>query len=149
MREREAVPAGAPRAFVDSSAFLALLNRRDQWHREAVGIQQRLVPEAWRLVTTNFVVAEAHGLILGRLGYEAARRFLATVPESTVTVVRVTPGDERRAREIIFRHHNKDFSLVDALSFAVMERLRIPVAFTFDRHFLQYGFSVLGAIERS
>lgn len=26
-----------------------------------------------------------------------------------------------------------------------MERLCIPAAFTFDRHFAQYGFAVLGA----
>ena len=29
-------------------------------------------------------------------------------------------------------------------SFAVMERLRIGEAFTFDRHFAQYGFVMLG-----
>jgi len=36
-------------------------------------------------------------------------------------------------------------SLTDAASFAVMERLRLPAAFTFDRHFAQYGFTVLVA----
>jgi predicted nucleic acid-binding protein len=29
----------------------------------------------------------------------------------------------------------------------VMERLRIGTAFTFDRHFVQYGFAVLGPAE--
>jgi predicted nucleic acid-binding protein len=28
-----------------------------------------------------------------------------------------------------------------------MERLRIETAFTFDRHFAQYGFAVLGPAE--
>lgn len=38
---------------------------------------------------------------------------------------------------------DKDFSFADAISFVVMERLGITRAFTFDRHFEQYGFTVL------
>ncbi|GFP36049.1 hypothetical protein HKBW3S43_01837, partial [Candidatus Hakubella thermalkaliphila] len=34
-------------------------------------------------------------------------------------------------------------SLTDATSFAVMERLKIPYTFAFDRNFTQYGLTVL------
>jgi predicted nucleic acid-binding protein len=34
--------------------------------------------------------------------------------------------------------------LTDATSFAIMERLGILEAFSFDRHFRQFGFSVIG-----
>jgi uncharacterized protein len=57
----------------------------------------------------------------------------------------VTPADVERAKAIIYQYDDRDFSLTDATSFAVMERLRIPTAFTFDRHFAQYGFTVLTA----
>jgi predicted nucleic acid-binding protein len=57
----------------------------------------------------------------------------------------VTPADVERAKAIIYQYDDRDFSLTDATSFAVMERLRIPTAFTFDRHFAQYGFTVLMA----
>ena len=57
----------------------------------------------------------------------------------------VLPEEEERAREIIGRHSDKDWSLCDAISFAVLDRRRIRRAFTFDRHFLQYGrIEVLG-----
>lgn len=46
-------------------------------------------------------------------------------------------------KEILRTYDDKEFFLVDALSFAVIERLRIPVAFAFDRHFVQYGLTVL------
>ena len=41
------------------------------------------------------------------------------------------------------KYQDKDFSLTDAISFAVMERLQITQAFTFDRHFAQYGFTLV------
>ena len=62
-------------------------------------------------------------------------------------MVRVAEIDEERAREIIVSHDDKDYAFTDATSFAVMERLGITTAFTFDRHFAQFGFAVLGPDE--
>jgi predicted nucleic acid-binding protein len=42
---------------------------------------------------------------------------------------------------------DKDFTLTDATSFAVMERLGITYAFTFDHPFTQYGFIALTAAQ--
>jgi predicted nucleic acid-binding protein len=80
-----------------------------------------------------------------RLSHHSADHFLRDVHRGTTTIIRVDEEDERRAREIIFRYDDKDFSLTNATSFAVMERAGISMAFTFDRHFAQYGFTVLGA----
>jgi predicted nucleic acid-binding protein len=57
----------------------------------------------------------------------------------------VTPADVERSKAIIYQYDDRGFSRTDATSFAEMERLRIPTAFTFDRHFAQYGFTVLTA----
>jgi predicted nucleic acid-binding protein len=54
----------------------------------------------------------------------------------------VTEEDELRAKTILLRYADKDFSYVDATSFAVMERLGLQTAFAFDEHFMQYGFTV-------
>ncbi len=51
--------------------------------------------------------------------------------------------DERRARDIVTSYQDKDFSLADAASFAVMERLRISTAFTLDRNFARFGWQML------
>jgi predicted nucleic acid-binding protein len=37
------------------------------------------------------------------------------------------------------RHRDKTYSLCDALSFAVMQRLGVRHAIAFDRHFREYG----------
>jgi len=60
-------------------------------------------------------------------------------------ILRVRASDEERAKQILFQYDDKDFSFADAISFAMMERLDIRLAFTFDRDFAQYGFTVLTA----
>ena len=60
-------------------------------------------------------------------------------------VIRARAADEERAKQILFQYTDKNFSFADAISFAVMERLTIRLAFTFDRDFAQYGFTVLTA----
>lgn len=140
----------ARRVFVDTSAYFAVANRRDASHGPAATLMPRLVAERRPLFTTNFVLAELHALLLTRLDRRVAARVLAETDASELTTtVRVSARDERRAREIVFGFADKDFSLTDATSFAVMERLRIATAFTLDRDFAQFGWTTLGSNERA
>jgi predicted nucleic acid-binding protein len=131
--------------FVDSSAYYALIDRRDREHRSALAILERLERQSPRprIFTSNFVRAEAHALLLNRLGRPAAMRLLMELATGGTTLIRVTAQDERRALEIIERYQDKEFSLTDATSFAVMERLGIEAAFAFDADFRQFGLTVL------
>ena len=131
------------RVLVDASAYFALLDRSDISHRDALVIRDRLISERSRLFTSSFILAETHALLLSRLSRHIATRFLREMEESPTTIVWVTPADVQRARGIIYQHDDKEFSLTDATSFAVMERLGIPHAFTFDRNFTQYRITVL------
>ena len=85
-------------------------------------------------------LAETHALLLTRLSHAIATAFLRDMEQSFTTVIWATPADVERARELIYRYDDKDFSLTDAASFVVMERAGIPMAFTFDHHFAKYGF---------
>ena len=135
------VPVNSGPIFVDTSAYFAAANRRDAGHEPVAALMRDFVQDSRRLVTTNFVLAELHALLLTRVDRRVAAQVLAEIDASELTTVeRVTADDERRAREIVFGYSDKDFSLTDATSFAVMERLRIGLAFTLDRNFAQFGW---------
>lgn len=131
------------RVLVDTSAYFALTDVRESTHPTARAILGRLGSQGTLLFTTNFVVAEIHALLLIRLGRQIATAMLDRLDRGSTTIVRVNASDERRARAIIQQYDDKNFSLTDALSFAVMERLRITQAFTFDQNFAQFGFRLL------
>jgi uncharacterized protein len=132
------------RCFVDTSAYFALTNDHDASHQVARSLLRRLADHQTHLFTTNDVIAETHALLLNRLNRSVARAFLQQLYEhSATTIVRVSVRDEQRARQIIATYMDKDFTFTDATSFAVMERLRIRHAFTFDDDFRQYGFTTL------
>ena len=128
------------RVLVDTSAVYAVLDRSDARHAAAKESLENLRKARSEPLLTNFIVAECHALALARLGADVARRWLLS---NVWAVERVTENDEATARETIRKYSDKSFSYTDATSFAVMERLRIGAAFTFDRNFAQYGLLVV------
>lgn len=94
-----------------------------------------------RPVTTNLVVAETHALLVNRVHRSAALAFLRRVREPRLVLLTSTPELEERAlRDWIERYDDQDFSLADAVSFAVMAERGIEEALTLDRHFRVAGF---------
>jgi predicted nucleic acid-binding protein len=131
------------RVFVDSSVYLALLDTDDEHHGQATELLRQLAQERYRQFTTNVLLIESHALILSVLGRAQAAQFLQDMEESNTVVIRVRAADEERAQQILLQYTDKDFSFADAISFTVMERLALPLAFTFDRDFSQYGLTVI------
>ncbi len=142
MRRRgEAVDKPGGPCFVDTSAFYALLDADDSHHRKAVGLFSQLAHSRARLLTSNHVLFETYSLVQSRLGQWMAQSWLGKL---NMRVERTTAEDEQRAVQIVLEYRDKEFSLVDASSFALMERLGLRRAIAFDPHFRQYGrFMVL------
>ena len=126
----------------DSSAILALLDADDADHERATVVASEVASEQRPSFITNYIEAETHALLLRKLGRTLAREWLFN---GGLPVVRVLPHEEERAKEILARYGDKDWSLCDAISFAVIESRGVESAFSFDHHFAQYGrFQVLG-----
>ncbi|MBF7081660.1 PIN domain-containing protein [Desulfallas sp. Bu1-1] len=128
------------KVLVDSGAVFALLCRGDQNHGAAVAALRRMQRQKALPVLTNYLLAETHALLAARLGPDAARMW---VRHNIWPVERAGEADEMRAREILLSGRGGDCTLTDAVSFAVMERLGIDTALTFDENFARYGFHIL------
>jgi predicted nucleic acid-binding protein len=128
--------------FVDTSALYALLDRSDANHGEAGGIWQDLLERREPLVTHNYVVVEAVALVQRRLGMGAVR----TLVDDVLGVVRVLWVDEvlhHSAVTALLASGKRDVSLVDRVSFELMQRQRVDRAFAFDEDFVVHGFTAV------
>jgi predicted nucleic acid-binding protein len=96
----------------DSSAILALLDADDADHARAVTVARDIAAERRPSFMTNYIEAESHALLLRKLGRALAREWLLT---GGLTVVPALPSEEQKAKEILVRHTDKDWTLCDAI----------------------------------
>jgi uncharacterized protein len=128
------------KVFVDTSAFVALRNSAEREHAAAQAALSVLLGERATLCTSNYVFAETYTALLVRVGrteaIEWGRRFREG---EAIELIRVEELVEEEAWSILEAHTDKQWSYVDATSFALMEREGIDTALAFDRHFAQRG----------
>lgn len=132
------------RVLFDSSAILASLDASDRNHEAARGVVSRIVRERLPCFITQYIEAEAHALLLSRLGRGPAHEWLV---ESGLSVMAANARDLARAKELLAQFDDKDWSLCDAISFAVAEQ-RGAITFSFDHHFLQMPKLAVWGIKR-
>ncbi len=130
--------------FVDTSAWLAIADRRDKYHEAAVTLFRRLLSQRVVLVTTNLVVAETHTLIRRTGGYTPAMRFLRSLKGGLrLQKVHSDAELEAEAEAILEKFSDQNFSLTDAVSIALMRQRGMKEAFAFDQHFVIAGFRLV------
>ncbi len=130
--------------FVDTGAWYALMDATDPNHAAALAVYRDLARgRMGRLVTSDYVLAEAYTLCRFRGGIEPLKRLAALVRESpSLRVLRVSETEYDRALEMMLVREDKRWSFTDCTSFVLMESLAIRDAFAFDENFAQAGFSV-------
>jgi predicted nucleic acid-binding protein len=128
--------------FVDTSFWVALRNLRDTHHG---GAKALLEANARRpLVTSNHVRGETWTFLRRRVGHRSAVDFLDAVERSPrLQVASVSVKLEDDALRWLRRHDEREYSFVDATSFALMRSMGIREAFAFDGDFSAAGFHEL------
>lgn len=130
------------RTAVDTSALLALMSPRDQWHLPAVAVARAHLARGGRWVGSVLVLAELHGHLL--------RRREPFVAHSLVERIRMDRAYEwlevdsellgvAQSRWLT-RFPSKSVSLADAVTFEIMRRERIGEVFAFDDDFVLAGY---------
>jgi len=129
--------------FVDTSAWLALNDRNDQYHSEAASKLKIVTKQKIELITSEYIVDESITIIRYRVSHKAAVVFGDSLMNSTIVTVADIREEERfRAWMLFKKYDDKELSFTDCTSFALMNKLKIRKAFAFDDHFKQIGFEV-------
>ena len=122
--------------FVDTSVWYAAADSADIGNSRAKVILTGGDP----LVTSDHVLVETWTLLRFRIHRHAAEKFWDGLRSGTAAVEPVGMADLEAAWQIGAAYRDQDFSLVDRTSFAVMRRLGLERAASFDDHFAIFRF---------
>ena len=122
--------------FVDTSVWFAAINTHDARNDDAKGVLSS-ISEA---VLTDHVLVETWRLVNSKVNRQAADRFWSGIRDGVARLENVNAADLEAAWAMGNAFPDQAFSIVDRTSFAVMERLGITRAASFDHHFAIYRY---------
>lgn len=128
--------------FVDASALYAFLVRSDADHRAMVTAFRAIAESGRRMLTTNYVLVESAALLQHRIGLDPVRD-LDTRIAPLLDVEWVSGELHRRAVARLFQMDRRDVSLVDAVSFTVMDAAGVTDVLGLDDDFTTEGFRLI------
>ena len=112
----------------------------------AKSIFQSFAESNVRLLSSLYILLETTALLQRRVGMAAVLDFQNKIM-SLLDVVWVDTDWHEKALNRLFMLNRKKISLVDCLSFVIIEAWEIQTVFSFDEHFKENGFS-LAEVEK-
>ncbi|MDI6704053.1 MAG: PIN domain-containing protein [bacterium] len=133
--------------FVDTSAWIATLIKKDINHKKASKYFIKLLDQDMGLVTSNYVLCEVYTRLRYDVGHQKTCEFHTIISKATsngrISIYWVNENIEKEAWEIFEKYKDQKFSMVDCTSFVIAKRLKIKEVFAFDE-----DFSIMGFINR-
>ena len=127
--------------FVDTSGIFAYLVQDDDMHVRAKAVFQSFAENNTQLLTSSYVLVETTALLQRRIGMDAVIDFHNKI-QPLLDVIWVDEYWHTKAINRLITLNQKKVSLVDCLSFVIMDAREIGTAFSFDNHFEKNGFSL-------
>jgi len=134
--------------FVDTAALIALSNKQDNWHSQAVIVSRQLTLIGCHFITTDAILLEV-GNTFSRVCYKPlALRLIKMVRASPLwQCVEIDNELFNKSLHLFEKMRDKDWSLTDCISINLANQLNIRQIFTSDHHFTQAGFEILLSIK--
>jgi predicted nucleic acid-binding protein len=129
------------KVFADTSGLFALLAQNDQMHVQAKENFLYFAQQKTQLITSSFVLVETLALLQRRIGIAPVQDFHSLLFPLLETVW-VDGEWYNRGMQRLQTSNNRNLSLVDCLSFEIMQFKEISLAFSFDKHFVDAGFTL-------
>ena len=118
-------------AYVDTSAFIAFLDRSDSYHL----LFRRLFSDPPALATSALVVAEGHGWFLKRYDGARALQFLAFVEElKPLLIIDIGRAELESGAGLLRKFSDQDLTMTDAVGLHLMRSRRTRTCWSTDRH---------------
>ncbi|HWQ69335.1 MAG TPA: PIN domain-containing protein [Patescibacteria group bacterium] len=130
--------------FLDTSAIYAMADQADPQYERAKERFEALLDMGERILTHNYVLVEAMALIQSRLGLAAAFKLAHDCRVFDIEWVDEATHEEAVRR--LTRLGSRQVSLVDQVSFLVMQRRGVHTALAFDSDFEREGFQLFHEI---
>ncbi|MDF1557451.1 MAG: PIN domain-containing protein [ANME-2 cluster archaeon] len=132
------------RIFLDTSGLIALSDRKDTNHKTAGAFLKTRVKAGARFVLGRNVLVEYIDGVTKRVSKLKAAEELDNILNSKLLVIEPVSGtDWNKAIQYFKKYDDQRIDLTDCLSFAIMERLGLDTALTFDNDFKTHGFVVV------
>lgn len=126
---------------IDTSAVVAMADPRDQFHDAAQCFFESTTGVVWAAL--NATAHETYTRARYAFGFDRAIELYDFMTGEPLVTIPFNAEDESAAREHLARFSDHKLSFHDALFAAVMKRIGIYRAFSFDYHFCLFGFEVL------
>lgn len=132
------------KVFLDTAYAIALASQNDKHHEQAIVLAEKLEHESTILVTTRAVQLEIGNALSKQRYRQAGIQLLKSLDnDPTVNIVELSEKLYHDAFQLYRNRKDKEWGLVDCISFITMKQQNISEALTTDDHFNQAGFSVL------
>lgn len=140
------------RIFADTSFLVALYDTSDERFLRAHNLLHTLREASPTVLTSDFVFDETMTLLLATHrthGYMRAAAFDRDITLRKVCQLVFIPEQLFQEARVVFNRYNKDkrWSFTDCTSYMVMKDYGIKKVLTFDHHFTEMGFSLIGDDE--
>ena len=130
--------------FVDTSALIAIGNKRDAFHFQALGINKELSRSNITFITTSAILLEfGNAFSTVNLRPFAIKLIDAVRQSKKWTSIVVDENILSRSFDLYRQMTDKEWGLVDCTSIHVATDMGIKNIFSTDHHFEQAAFNIL------
>ncbi|AFZ58449.1 type II toxin-antitoxin system VapC family toxin [Anabaena cylindrica FACHB-243] len=129
------------RYFLDTSFIIAIINERDQYHQTANDLANYYDDSF--LVTSDAIILEIANGLSRNYKQEATQLIEYLLNAETVEIIHVTPELFHQGFDLYKNFQDKEWGLVDCISFVIMKNKNITHTLSFDHHFQQARFSLV------
>jgi predicted nucleic acid-binding protein len=126
--------------YVDTSAFIAFLDKSDSYH----ALFRRLFSKPPRMVTSSLVIAEGHGWFWRRYDSRRAVQFLAFLDAlPTLEILTFGAPELTATTRLVQKFADQSLTLADCHGLVILQQRRVSICWSTDRRLALTGASLV------